>query len=68
MDVFPRISKWMMWKIGNHKKIKIGEDQRSRADEDYMLSDDLLEFPHDQGIFSLWNSKVKGHGKFRRPC
>jgi hypothetical protein len=61
MDYFPLVSIWTLWKIGNDKKVRLGEDPCVGEDEAYNISDDLIACLHDQGLFSLWDVKSPNH-------
>jgi hypothetical protein len=58
VDSFPLVGKWIVWRIGNGRKICIGEEPWVRADEDYKLSKEVRKFLARKFVFSLWDSRV----------
>jgi hypothetical protein len=57
VENFPLVGSWTVWKIGNGRKVKIGQDQWMGIDEDYQFSEALIQSLHEACIFSLKDEK-----------
>jgi hypothetical protein len=51
MDAYQLIGDWLCWKIGNGRKIRIGEDPWIGGGEAFKLSNILVEELHSKGFF-----------------
>ena len=56
----------MEWRIGNVNNVIIGEDMLAGKDEEFGLSEDLLDLLHNQDIYSLWDAKAHDHSHIGR--
>ena len=52
MDAHHLIGDWICWKIGNGRKISIGEDPWIGGGEAFKLSNRLVEELHSKIVFS----------------
>jgi hypothetical protein len=66
---FPLIGPWTIWKVGNGKKVRIGEDPWLGAGEAFYHLDSLVWSLHGVDILSLVDSKAQYPKELgRREC
>lgn len=53
MESFPLVGRWTVWRIGNGREVRLGEDLWIGVGEGYQHSDVLFSVLHDQGMFFL---------------
>ena len=53
INSFHVLNDWMVWKPGNGHQIKVGEDPLIGFESFYILSNGLVNFLHDKGIYFL---------------
>jgi hypothetical protein len=58
VEVFPMIGNWAFWKVGNGKRVHIGEDTWFSVDPSFNLSRECIEALYDQGVYSLWDENI----------
>jgi hypothetical protein len=58
---FPLIGEWTIWRLGNGKSIRIGEDMWDGVGNTFKFSDYLVLVLCNNGIFYLWEVKYPGH-------
>jgi len=53
VSAFPLLRKWIAWKVGTGKKVRIGDDPWLGCQGNFRLSDSLLSNLHSLEIFCL---------------
>ena len=56
------ITKYLGWKVGNGKRIKIGVDPVAGLNSPFVLPEDLRSYLEDYGITSLYHARNFGVG------
>jgi hypothetical protein len=54
---FPLVGLWTMWRVGNGRSIRLGEDPWLGSKNDFRFSESLLQATHSADIFSLEDAK-----------
>jgi hypothetical protein len=57
--LFPSGWSLTVWKVGNGKKVRIGEDPWLGAGDAFHLSESLVWSLHETGIYSLVDAKAQ---------
>lgn len=56
------MNEWIVWKLGNGYQIRVGEDPLIGSTSFHKLSNALVNFTHDKGIFYLTQtSRINGN-------
>jgi hypothetical protein len=53
------VGQWTTWRIGNKRKVWVGEDPWLEYENNYNLFDSLVQILHKKGIFTIENIKAQ---------